>query len=170
MNFFKKMWTIFKVVIEFVTVLLLRYVLVLWLQGKWDFSSPTRVEPPPPVLEGEVLTNGPLWTFPVAHSWLLLFYYCFLSAAIDNLYLLFFNLNFSFTLEHSWWLGFPGEEQGNPACCRSWGQKGSDTAQRLNHNRWHWWERICLPMQETQRHGFDPGWEKCPGAGNGSPL
>ena len=35
-------WTIFKVFIEFVTVLLLFYVLVFWPQGMWDLSSPTR--------------------------------------------------------------------------------------------------------------------------------
>ena len=33
------MWTIFKVFIEFVTVLLLFYVLVLWTQDTWDISS-----------------------------------------------------------------------------------------------------------------------------------
>ena len=32
------MWTIFKVIIEFVTVLLLFYVFVFWLQGVWDLS------------------------------------------------------------------------------------------------------------------------------------
>ena len=36
------MWTIFKVFIEFVTILLLFYVLVLWLRGMWNLSSPTR--------------------------------------------------------------------------------------------------------------------------------
>ena len=36
------MWTIFKVFIEFVTVLLLFYVLFFWLRGMWDFISPTR--------------------------------------------------------------------------------------------------------------------------------
>ena len=35
-------WTIFKVFIEFVTILLLFYVLVFWLQGMWDLSSPTK--------------------------------------------------------------------------------------------------------------------------------
>ena len=45
LDFFFKvflMWTIFKVFIEFVTILLLFYVLVFWLQGKWDLSSLTR--------------------------------------------------------------------------------------------------------------------------------
>ena len=36
------MWTIFKVFIEFVTILLLFYVLVFWPRGTWDLSSPTR--------------------------------------------------------------------------------------------------------------------------------
>ena len=35
------MWTIIKVFIEFVTILLLFYVLVFWLPGRQDFSSPT---------------------------------------------------------------------------------------------------------------------------------
>ena len=36
------MWTIFKVFIKFVTVLLLFYVLVFWPRGMWDLSSMTR--------------------------------------------------------------------------------------------------------------------------------
>ena len=40
-NFFLK-WTIFKVFIEFVTILLLIYVSVFWLRGMWDLSSPAR--------------------------------------------------------------------------------------------------------------------------------
>ena len=41
--FFFLMWTIFlKVFIEFVTTLLLFYVLVFWPQGMWDLSSQTR--------------------------------------------------------------------------------------------------------------------------------
>ena len=40
--FFFLMWTIFKVFIDFVTMLLLFYVLALWLQGMWDLSSLTR--------------------------------------------------------------------------------------------------------------------------------
>ena len=40
---FKKiwMWTMFKVFIEFVTILLLFYVLVFWPGGMWDLSFPT---------------------------------------------------------------------------------------------------------------------------------
>ena len=40
--FFFLMRTIFKVFIEFVTVLLLFNVLAFWPQGMWDLSSPTR--------------------------------------------------------------------------------------------------------------------------------
>ena len=40
--FFFLMWTIFKVFIEFVTVLLLFYVLLFWPWGMWDLSSPAR--------------------------------------------------------------------------------------------------------------------------------
>ena len=36
------MWTIFIVFIEFVTVLLLLYVLDFWLGGMWGLSFPTR--------------------------------------------------------------------------------------------------------------------------------
>ena len=36
------MWTIFKVFIEFVTILLLLYVLVSWPSGMWNLSSLTR--------------------------------------------------------------------------------------------------------------------------------
>ena len=46
----------FKVFIEFVTILLLFYVLVFWPRGMWD--SWPGMEPMPPALEGEVLTTG----------------------------------------------------------------------------------------------------------------
>ena len=36
------MWSIFKVFIEFITILLLVYVLVSWPPGLWDLSFPTR--------------------------------------------------------------------------------------------------------------------------------
>ena len=35
-------WTIFKVFIEFVTILLLFYVLVSWPQGMWNLDPLTR--------------------------------------------------------------------------------------------------------------------------------
>ena len=53
--FFFLMWTIFKVSIEFVTVLLLFNVLDFWPGGMWDPSSLTRDRTcTPPALEGEV--------------------------------------------------------------------------------------------------------------------
>ena len=44
MNFLKTflMWAIFKVFIEFVTILLLFSVLAFWTRGMWDLSSSTR--------------------------------------------------------------------------------------------------------------------------------
>ena len=42
LRFFFLMWTIFKVFIEFVTILFLFYVLVFWPQIMWDLSSSTR--------------------------------------------------------------------------------------------------------------------------------
>ena len=55
------MWTIFKAFTEFVTVLLLFYVLVFGPQGMWDPRSPTRARDwtRTPALEGTVLTTGP---------------------------------------------------------------------------------------------------------------
>ena len=52
------MWTIFKVFIEFVTILLLFYVF-FWLRSMWDLSSQPGIELAPPALEGKVLTTGP---------------------------------------------------------------------------------------------------------------
>ena len=40
--FFPLMWTVFKVFIEFLTILLLFYILLFWLGGTWDLSSLTR--------------------------------------------------------------------------------------------------------------------------------
>ena len=52
------MWTIFKVFIEFVTLLLLFYVLIFGPRGVWYLSSMTRNETHTAVLEDEVLTTG----------------------------------------------------------------------------------------------------------------
>ena len=55
------MWTIFKLFIEFVTILLLFHVLVFWPQGMWDsqlLDQGSNLDPTP-ALEGEVLTTGP---------------------------------------------------------------------------------------------------------------
>ena len=51
------MWTMFKVFIEFVTVLLLFYVLFLGPLGMCDLSSLTRVKPVPLALEKQCLNN-----------------------------------------------------------------------------------------------------------------
>ena len=52
------MWTIFKVFIDFVTILLVFRVLAFWPQGMWDLSSRPRAQTTTPALEGEVLTSG----------------------------------------------------------------------------------------------------------------
>ena len=61
LRFFFDVDHFFKVIIEFVTILLLFYVLVLWPRGMWDLSSPTRDQTctPPPELEGKILTTVP---------------------------------------------------------------------------------------------------------------
>ena len=54
----------FKVFIEFVTILLLFYVFVFRLHGKWGLSSPTReAKYTSTVLESEVPTTGPQESF-----------------------------------------------------------------------------------------------------------
>ena len=52
------MWTIFKVFIEFVTILLLFYVLVLDHKACRILAPRPGFEPTPPALEAEVLTTG----------------------------------------------------------------------------------------------------------------
>ena len=53
------MWTIFKVFIAFVIILLLFYVLVLGHKACGISSPQPGIEPGPPALEGKVLTTGP---------------------------------------------------------------------------------------------------------------
>ena len=53
------MWTIFKVFMEFVTILLLFYVLFFGLEARGILAPRPGIEPAPPALEGEVLTTGP---------------------------------------------------------------------------------------------------------------
>ena len=57
-DIYREMWTIFKVFIESVTVLLLIYVLVFWLQGMWDLSSPARDQTRTPCIQRQSLN---LW-------------------------------------------------------------------------------------------------------------
>ena len=50
---------VFKVFIEFVTILLLFYVLVLWPGACGILAPRPGIKPAPPTLEGEVFTTGP---------------------------------------------------------------------------------------------------------------
>ena len=53
------MSTLFKLFIEFLTILVLVYVLVFWPRGIEILAPRSGIEPAPPALEGEVLTTGP---------------------------------------------------------------------------------------------------------------
>ena len=53
------MWTIFKVFIEFVTILVLFYVLVFWPRGMWNLSSRTRDQTRTPCIGRQSLNQ---WT------------------------------------------------------------------------------------------------------------
>ena len=57
--FFFLMRVIFKVFIEFVTILLLFYVLGFWPWSMWDLASQPGIKHAPLALEGKVLTSGP---------------------------------------------------------------------------------------------------------------
>ena len=48
----------FKVIIEFVAIVLLFYVLFFCLQGMWDLRSLTRYQTAPLAMEREILTTG----------------------------------------------------------------------------------------------------------------
>ena len=57
----KKMWTTFKVFIEFITVFFLFSLLVFWHWGMWDLSYLARNQTcTPTAVEGEILPTGPL--------------------------------------------------------------------------------------------------------------
>ena len=59
------MWTIFKIFIEFVTVLLLFLCFGFLATRHVRFLAPwPGIEPTPPALEGKVLTTGPSWKIP----------------------------------------------------------------------------------------------------------
>ena len=53
------MWTIFKVFIEIVTILLLFYVRFFGHKACGILAPQPGIEPAPPALEGEILTAGP---------------------------------------------------------------------------------------------------------------
>ena len=62
------MWTIFEVFIDFVTVLLLFYVLFLfffWLRGMWDLSSLTRDQTHTPCIGRQSLNHWPTRKSPM---------------------------------------------------------------------------------------------------------
>ena len=74
------MWTIFKVSIEFVTILLLFY--VFWFFGREACGIPAPrpgIEPAPPALEGEVPTTGP----PGKSQFSILLYLSYFSYKVD---------------------------------------------------------------------------------------
>ena len=52
------MWNIFNVFIEYVTILLLFYVLVFGRKANGILAPRPGIEPAPPALEGEVSTTG----------------------------------------------------------------------------------------------------------------
>ena len=61
------MSAILNVFVEFVTILLLFFVLVLWPQGRFDLSSPSGFKPILPALVCEVLATGPPGMIPYPH-------------------------------------------------------------------------------------------------------
>ena len=60
------MWTIFKIFIEFVIILLLFYVFFSWPQGTWDLSCPTRDQTHTPYIARQNLNH---WTTREFLSW-----------------------------------------------------------------------------------------------------
>ena len=82
------MWTIFKVFIEFVTILLLSYVLVFWLRGMWNLSSPTRDRTRIPCIGRWSLNH---WTCQGSPSWpvsLIMFLCCLSHTLLMNPFLI----------------------------------------------------------------------------------
>ena len=53
------MWTIFKVFVEFVTILILFYVLLFGPEARGTLASQQGIEPASPALGGKVLTTRP---------------------------------------------------------------------------------------------------------------
>ena len=65
------MWTIFKVFIEFVTILLLFHVLVFWPWGIWDLSSPTWDQTHTPCIGRRSLNHWTTREIPHCYYWLI---------------------------------------------------------------------------------------------------
>ena len=95
-DFFFFTWAIFEVFIEFVTILLLFYILVFfWPWGMWDLISLTRDQIHILALESEVLTIGPpgkslccstLFPWALVTSWASLFLFCRVSFLFSLLF------------------------------------------------------------------------------------
>ena len=82
------MWTIFKVFIEFVTILLLCYVFgFFWPEACGILAPRPGIEPAPPALEGEVLTTG-LPGKSLSHLFYLWFCICIRIATLSFLRIL----------------------------------------------------------------------------------
>ena len=60
------MWIILKVFMEFVTILLLFYVMVFWPRGMWDLSPPTRDQTQTPCIDRQSLNH---WTVNKILNW-----------------------------------------------------------------------------------------------------
>ena len=88
------MWTIFNVFIEFVTILLLFYVLVFWLRGMWDLSSPTRDRTLTPCIKRQSLNHWTTREVPVE-----ILYSCiFRKGLYEHFYYLFSFFVFCFLI------------------------------------------------------------------------
>ena len=62
------MWAILKVFTEFLTILLLFYVLVFWLRGMWDLSSMARNQTLIPHTGRQSLKHWTARKVPQSHS------------------------------------------------------------------------------------------------------
>ena len=60
-------FSIFKVFIEFVTILLMSYILVFWPWGVWDLSSPSRDRTPTPCIRRWSLSHWTTREVPKVH-------------------------------------------------------------------------------------------------------
>ena len=99
------MWTILKVFIEFVTMLLLFFMsLVFWPRGKWDLSFLTRAGTVTPALESKILTTGPPGKSPQY------VFFCIKLLSLSLVCLRFIHVVTSI-------LGFPGGSDGKESAC-----------------------------------------------------
>ena len=78
------MWTIFKIITEFVTILFLFSVSVFWPQGMWDLSSPTRDRTLTPWIERLNLNHWTSREVPIMR-FLIVYTSCFVSFNVSLL-------------------------------------------------------------------------------------